>query len=158
MRNEIKDERIEQNKAKALANAAIIGEVLLLIKVSFEIFTGKATLGTTGWDIALLTVMNIVKSITLYRSKTIDLPKTLFGKPLTTGDSIVDKHKRFYKSYIPESFVGALGLTAGSYFNSGYNGLAPTIILYIIYFGFYLAFSYFNNEHNIKRYNKDLED
>ena len=44
MNNKIQDERVKQNKTKALANAAIIGEILLLVKIIFEIFTDKATL------------------------------------------------------------------------------------------------------------------
>lgn len=158
MNNKIQDERVKQNKTKALANAAIIGEILLLVKIIFEIFTDKATLATTGWNIAVLIVMNIVMLISLYRSKTIDTPKTLFGRSLTTGFSKRAKRERFYQSYIPESLIAAVGLSLGSYLNSGYNGILPTLILYILYFGIYLTITYHWNENEITRYNKDLKD
>lgn len=147
MENEIKDERVMQNITKALANAAIIGEIILFLKIIYEIFSGVATLGTTGFDIALLVVMNIVVYVTLYRAKTIDTPRTLLGKRLTTEKTKVARKERVLKSYIPESLVAAAGLSLGSYLNSGSSGLTPTIILYMIYFGIYLTFTYFWSEH-----------
>lgn len=158
MSNHVKDERVEQNRTKALANAAIIGEILLGIRIFYEIINGEATLGTTGWYIGILVVMNVVMLISLYRSKTIDTPKTLLGQSLSTGLSKRAKRERLYKSYIPESLIAAAGLSLGSYLSSGYNGLAPTIILYVFYFGIYLTITYYWNEHEIKRYNEDLED
>lgn len=158
MNSKINDERVNQNVNKAFANAAIIAEIILLLKVLFEIFTGRATLGTTGWDIGLLVIMNVVVYITLYRTKTIQTPKTLLGKPLTTKETKFAKRERLMKSYIPESFLAAAGLLTGSYFSSGYNGFAAMFILYLFYFGFYLMLTYFMNEREIKRYNEDLEE
>lgn len=158
IRNEFKDERVEENRTKALAKAAIIGEILLAIRIFYEIITGEATLGTTGWYIGILIVMNVVMLISLYQSKTIDTPKTLLGQSLTIELTKKAKRERFYKSYIPESLIAAAGLSLGSYLNSGYNGILPTLILYIFYFGIYLAITNYWNENEIKRYNEDLED
>ena len=100
--------------------------------------------------------MNVVMLISLYRSKTIDTPKTLFGRSLTTGFSKRAKRERFYQSYIPESLI-AVGLSLGSYLNSGYNGILPTLIYIFLFWN--LSNSYILlNENEIKRYNKDLED
>lgn len=158
MKNKIQDERVEQNRTKALAHAAIIGEIILLAKILFEILTDRATLNVTGWNIALLIIMNIVTVISLYRSKTVNIPKTLFGRSLTTNLSKQAKKERVIKSYIPEGLIGAAGMLVGSYLKSGSSGLAPTVILFLMFFGSYLIVSYFWNEHNIKKYNEDLED
>jgi len=158
MNSEINDERVNQIINKAFTNAAIVAEAILLIKILFEIFTDRATLGTTGWDIGLLIIMNIIVYITLYRSKIIQVPRTLFGKPLSTKETKFATRERLIKSYVPESFLAAAGLLAGSYFSSGYNGFAAMFILYLFYFGFYLALTYFLNEREIKRYNEDLEE
>ena len=158
MKNKIQDERVERNRTKALAHAAIIGEIILLVKILFMFFTGNASFSTTGLDIALLIIMNIVMVISLYSSKTMNTPKTLFGRSLTTSLSKKAKKERFYKSYIPESLVGAVGIVLGFYFKSESIDVTQIIITSLFFSGTYLIVSYFWNEHNIKRYNEDLED
>lgn len=158
LNKKITDEREEKNIMKALAFGAIAGELLLGGKILFEIVTGIATLSTTGWDIGILIVMNIVVAYNLYRSKTISTPVTLFGRELSTELTPKAKLERRNKYYIPEALLSAVGLSVGSYFSSGSSGLTETIILYIIYFIISLVVTTKWNEHNIKRYNADLED
>lgn len=99
--------------------------MVLLVKICYEIFSGKATLGTTGFDIDILITMNVVMFISLYRSKTIYTPKILLGRTLTIE---LIKKERFLKSYMPEFFVAMAGLSVGSYFSRGYHRLLPIII------------------------------
>ncbi len=158
MNNYVKDERVLKNIQEDLANAAIVAGMLLFMKILYDFIRGTARFETTGWFVSLLLVMGIVIYISLYRSKSTQLPTTLLGRPLDTKLSVPAKRTRLYKSYIPESLVGAAALSVGSYLNSGYNGLVPTILLYIFYFIIHLSVTYFWSEHEIKRYNMDLED
>lgn len=157
MENEMKDERVMQNITKSLANAAIFVEAVLLLKIVYEIFSGTATLRATGFDVGLFIGMNAVIYITLYRAKTLQTPKTILGKKLTTETTEIAKKERILKSYIPESLIAAAGLSLGSYLSSGSSGFLPTLIIYIFYFVFYLILTYFWSEHEIKRYNEDFE-
>ena len=122
MNNYVKDERVLNNINKALANAAIVAGMLLFVKIIYDFITNTAKFETTGWFAILLLVMGIVIYVSLYRSKSTQLPTTLLGRPLDTELSIHAKRTRLYKSYIPESLVGAAGLLVGSYINSEYNG------------------------------------
>lgn len=152
------DEREEKNTTKALANGAIVVQLLLGAKILYEIVSGMATLSTTGIDIGILIIMYLVITCSLYRSKTISTPVTLLGRELPTELSPKAKLERRNKYYIPESLLSAVGLSFGSYFSSGYSGLGATIILFIIYFIISLIATTKWNEHNIERYRADLEE
>lgn len=157
MFKQVKDERIVENNQTALAYAAVTGQSLLLIKILFQMITGVATIQSIGWELLVFFAMEAVKFFHLYRSKTIRTPTSLFGEPLTTGGTGHAKKVRFYKAYIYEGFFLATAFSLGSYFRSGYYGLAPTIVLFMIYFILSLAGIYFWREHQLKRYKQDLE-
>lgn len=158
LNKKITDEREEKNIMNALAFGAIAGELLLGAKILYEMVSGVATLSTTGIDIGILLIMNIVVAYNLYQSKTLSTPVTLFGRELSTELTPKAKLERRNKYYIPEALISAVGLSVGSYFSSGSSGLTETIILYIIYFVMSLVATTKWSEHNIKRYNADLED
>lgn len=152
------DEREEKNIIKALAKGAIVVQLLLGAKALYEIVSGVATLSTTGIDVGILIIMNLVIIFNLYRSKTISTPVTLLGRKLTTDMTPKAKIERRNKYYVPEAILSAVGLSFGSYFSSGYSGLGATIVLFIIYYIISFIATTKWNEHNIKRYHADLED
>lgn len=158
MKETMQDERTISNRNKALARGAIVVEVLLGVKILVEIISGSATLSTTGWDILILLVMNAVILLNLYRSKTVPFKTSIIGENLPTEPTKSAKRIRTFRGYLPESLLTAAGLTMGSYFNSGFAGVLPTIILFLIYFTISWLVIYLWNEHNIKRTHQEFED
>lgn len=67
----------------------LLERFFFLVKILFEIFTDRATLGTTELSINLLIIMNIVTVISLYQSKTVNIPRTLFGHSLFFNNSFI---------------------------------------------------------------------
>lgn len=151
----MRDERIQDNETQALANAAIVGMMVILVKIAYSVIKSTLSLDTFIWDIGLLFLMSITIAISLYRLKNIDVPKSILGQVLSTDQTIDAKKQRVNKAYLPSSLFFAIIFTL-VFILLPSRPLNWTSILtdFVINFIIFFLMNYFWYEHEVKRYNK----
>lgn len=151
----MRDERIQRNETQALANAALVGMMVVLVKIAYSVIKSTLSWETFIWDIGLLSLMSITIAISLYRLKDIDAPKSIFGQVLSTDQTTGAKKQRVNKAYLPSSILTAIIVTL-LYIIFPTRPLNWTSILtdFVINFIIFFLMNFFWYEHEVKRYNK----
>ena len=170
-RNVNRDERT----AKNTGTAAVITLALLwaaLILIGFY-KTFKFGAGSTTEEILLFLGSLLVFLIFKHRKEDVDLPESFLGKPLPTGLNGADKKARI-KAYFVDSLIngGVLAvLNVGlnrinenfSFTTIGFSSPLLTILVngaldLCVLTGVFFLINFLWGEHNIKKYNKLLDE
>lgn len=155
---QFQDEREERNVTEALAKGALVAFFMVVLRIGYLLITGNAEFETVWWDLMILIAMLATYSFSLHRTKTTDIPKTLFGRELPTEMTSEAKKKRIWKNYIPNTIVFLIAFRIGSYFAVGLGDWPEETVLLIIQAAIFYPITYYMGEHRLKRYNQDLEE
>ena len=165
------DERTRQQTG----NAAVITLILIwLALIIIAVIKGiKYGYSSITEEVLLFLGSLLIFVLFNHRKGDVDLPRTIRGKSLPIDMTKEGKRARF-KSYILDSLFDAAviaGVNVGlSRLNMAYDfttikfsTTASTIVYNLIIdfvsaFVVFLCFNYFLGEHNVKKYNKMLED
>lgn len=151
----MRDERIQNNEKQALANAAVVGMIVILVKIAYSVIKSTLSWETLKWDIELLFLMSITIAISLYRLKNIDAPKSILGQVLSTDQTTGAKKQRVNKAYLPSSLLSAIIFTLlFIIFPSSPLNWTSISTESVIYFIIFILMNFFWYEHEVKRYNK----
>lgn len=170
-RNINSDERTAKNTGTAaVITLALLWVALLIIGVVKTVKTGA---GSTTEEILLFLGSLLVFLIFKHRKDDVDLPESFLGKPLPTGLGGADKRARI-KAYLVDSLIngGILAVLNVTLHRINANFSFTTIdfstpFLTILLNGVldlcvlgavFMLINYVWGEHNIKKYNKLLED
>ena len=170
-RNINSDERTAKNTGTAaVITLALLWVALLIIGVVKTVKTGA---GSTTEEILLFLGSLLVFLIFKHRKDDVDLPESFLGKPLPTGLSGADKRARI-KAYLVDSLIngGILAVLNVTLHRINANFSFTTIdfstpFLTILLNGVldlcvlgavFMLINYVWGEHNIKKYNKLLEE
>jgi|GEM_PF-3299164 len=165
------DERTAKNTGTAAVVTLVFLWVALLIAGIYK--TVKYGAGSTTEEILLFLGSLLVFLVFKHRKDAVDLPKDFLGKPLPTAPGGADKRARI-KAYIVDALINGAILAA---LNVTLNRINPnfrfttidcgsaflTILINaatdILVLGtVFMLLNYFWGEHNIKKYNKLLEE
>lgn len=151
----MRDERIQNNEIQALANAAIVGMIVILVKIAYSVIKSTLSWDTLIWDLGLLFFMSITIAISLYRLKNIDAPKSIFGQVLSTDQTTGAKKQRVNKAYLPSSLLSAIIFTLiFIIFPSRPLNWTSISTEFVTNFIIFFLMNFFWHEHEVKRYNK----
>ena len=170
-KNVTSDERTAKNTGTAaVVTLALIWAALIIIGIYKTIKFGAES---TTEEILIFLGSLLVFLIFKHRKDDVDLPESFLGKPLPTGLHGVDKKARI-KSYIIDSLIngGILAVLNISLHEINPNFSFTTIdfsntVLTILINGVmdlavmsavFMLINYIWGEHNIKKYNKLLEE
>ena len=165
------DERTAKNTGTAaVITLALIWAALLIIGIYKTIKYGAES---TTEEILIFLGSLLAFLVLKHRKDDVDLPESFLGKPLPTGLKGKDKKIRI-KAYITDSLVnaailGALNITLNR-INRNFNfttlelsnpvlTVAVNAVLDLAVLGaVFMVINYIWGEHNIKKYNKMLEE
>ena len=165
------DERTAKNTGKAaVITLAVLWAALLIIGIYKTVKYGAES---TTEEIILFMGSLLIFLIFKHRGDDVDLPETFSGKPLPTGLTGEDKKTRI-KAYIADSFLNSVILAA---LNISLNRINPhfrfttialsspilTILInavvdLAVLGTVFMLINYLWGEHNVKKYNKMLEE
>ena len=165
------DERtIKNTGTAAVITLAVIWVALIIVGI---VKTVKYGAESTTEEMLLFLGSLLLFMILKNKRDDVDLPETFSGKPLPDSLSKEDKKARL-KAYVVDAFANGAILAA---LNVGLNRVNPnfayttikfsspvlSIVLNIVIdiavlFALFMVINYFWGEHNIKKYNKMLED
>lgn len=155
----VQDERDKMNAGIASQWAFGFIIVFLIGKfIYFEVIRDVANTQFLFWDVLMLVIACIIFITVMHSRKSYDVPRTILGRKLSTQPTKSGRKERILKSYIPETFIFAIGFTIGSYLYSGFNHILNGIVEFLVFFVIFNLINYFWGEHVIRRYNQSLED
>ena len=165
------DERTAKNTgAAAVITLALVWVALIIIGIYKTVKFGAES---TTEEILIFLGSLLVFLIFKHRKEDVDLPESFLGKPLPTGLRGEDKKLRI-KSYIVDSLINGgiltvlnislnkinpnFSFTTIDFSNSVLTILINGAIDLIVLSAVFMLINYIWGEHNIKKYNKLIED
>ncbi|MBJ8349484.1 hypothetical protein [Streptococcus zalophi] len=155
------DERLKKSIGDVSTIIVVVTIIYLLVEAFYKYVTTKNIL-TTTWEIALLLLIVAIFLIGIKSNKEMTLPTSFLGKQLPTSQSIEAKRNRI-KAYLIESVVTSAVITGLTFFFEFIGievklSLSEYIASFLGLMVVYLILSYLLGEHNIKKYNKYMEE
>ncbi len=163
------DERTRQKVGSAAAVTLLLLWIALIIIAAVKAF--KYGIGSVTEELLLFLGSMLVFVICNHRKGDVDLPKTVLGRSLPVDEG--GRSKRI-KAYLADSAVDAVlisvlnvGLSRINKYYSfttfDFGSAAATVALnlvidIVIVFTVFFALNYLWGEHNVKKYNKYLEE
>lgn len=153
----ILDERQKEHLALSFAGGAFSGYFYTLFVIIFK-FIGDRNFRNSYFDIGLLIVMFMAICIYNIKKKEFDLPKTITGKILPTGNAFEEKKAR-YKHYIWDSLITTIIFIPIDFVDERKIFIVQSQILnfFILVFIRFIMFFLINlifGEYNVKKYNE----
>lgn len=153
----ILDERQKEHISMSFAGGTFFGYLYTLFVVLYKFFKDKR-FTNSYFDIGLLIVMYITIYIYHIKKKEFDLPKTITGKILPTGNAFEEKKAR-YKHYIWDSLITTIIFIPIDFVDERKIFIVQSQILnfFILVFIRFIMFFLINlifGEYNVKKYNE----
>lgn len=169
--NVASDERTRKETGKASAiTLALIWVALIVICFVKTLIYGNENITE---EVLVLVGSLLVFTIARHWNDDIDFPTDFLGRPLPSTLDKDDKKARI-KAYAFDAFVSGAGLAILNvvlnrlnknfdYIIIEFSGTALTIILNFlietcVFFVIFMLMNYFSGEHNVKKYNKMMEE
>lgn len=156
------DERQHEIVGTASTIATLVTFFYLLAEITYKFITTKNILNC-GWEIVLIMIISVIFFIVMRLKKEMDIPKTFFGKILTT-ELTKEARKIRIKTYLLNSLFFALSVTVISLvftlITESVESLS-TLAAAGEFFGLFVIsaiLSYFWYEYQVKAYNKYIDN
>lgn len=141
MRKRMRDERIKNNQRVAWGYAGAFAMVVLTARVLGKILSG-APISREAWsDAAIVLGMLLIIGISLLRSRSLNEPETVTGKPVSVGRDRTARRSRILRVHLPRTLVFLAGVAVYMFFSPDWENL--TIALVALMIAFVVAFPIF---------------
>ena len=154
----IEDEREEFVIYKSMGQSYLIMMVLLFIAIAYLVIS-KVNQSYITIAIGFAFVGVISLQIFLKRNKYTDIPLSFLGKELPVGMSREAKRTRFVNSYLPNAFIGSLGIYFGLLLSTYVRGssimresIIGNLIASLLIFIILIIYNYFKGERQVRNY------
>lgn len=157
----ILDERQKEHLALSFAGGAFSGYFYTLFVIIFK-FIGDRNFRNSYFDIGLLIVMFMAICIYNIKKKEFDLPKTITGKILPTGNAIEEikvrcKHYildslNITIKFIPLDFIHEIRIQILQ------SKILNFLLILLIRFTIFFLLNFIYGEYNVKKYNEYYEN